>query len=156
AQPYRSMWQMVAASGQMVDFLQGRLRPRVPLDPGQRQRVAQLIAALDSDRFTARDKATRNLEALGWAAEGDLRQALMGNPPPELRVRAHQLLEKLQAPRPSPELLRELRAVEVLEQLGTPAARQLLASLSQGAAEHRVTQEAAASLGRLRTRQAQR
>jgi hypothetical protein len=42
-----------------------------------------------------------------------------------------------------------LRAIEVLEHIGTPEARQVLDTLARGAAVARVTQEAKASLKRL-------
>jgi hypothetical protein len=48
-----------------------------------------------------------------------------------------------------PELLRGVRAVEVLERAGTPEARQLLAALAGGAPGALLTREAAASLQRL-------
>ena len=42
-----------------------------------------------------------------------------------------------------------LRALEVLERIGTPEARQILLSLAKGAPEAALTQEAKASLERL-------
>jgi hypothetical protein len=46
-------------------------------------------------------------------------------------------------------MLRGLRAVAVLEHIGTPEAKQLLVNLSEGAPEARLTREAKAALGRL-------
>jgi hypothetical protein len=43
-----------------------------------------------------------------------------------------------------------VQAVEVLERLGTPEARQHLEALSKGQAEHRLTREAGAARQRLR------
>jgi hypothetical protein len=48
-----------------------------------------------------------------------------------------------------PELLQALRAVAVLEDIGTPTARRLLEDLANGASEARLTREAKASLQRL-------
>jgi hypothetical protein len=50
---------------------------------------------------------------------------------------------------PAGETLRCLRAIELLERLGTPEARKLLERLGQGSPEAWLTQEAKASLGRL-------
>jgi hypothetical protein len=47
------------------------------------------------------------------------------------------------------DVLQVLRAIEVLERIRSPEARRLLDRLSQGAAGHRVTEEARESLRRL-------
>jgi hypothetical protein len=49
----------------------------------------------------------------------------------------------------SPEARRHLRAVRLLEGIGTPEARQLLKKLAEGVPEARLTQEARAALDRL-------
>jgi hypothetical protein len=54
----------------------------------------------------------------------------------------------------TPEELRDLRAVQALEYMGTPEARQVLSSVAQGAAGCRLTEEAQASLKRLMKRDA--
>ncbi len=50
------------------------------------------------------------------------------------------------------EYLRQLRAIEVLECIGTAEARRVLEAISQGATEARLTQEAQAALQRLARR----
>ena len=57
-------------------------------------------------------------------------------------------MDKLSAP--TPERLRIQRAVMVLEQIGTPEARQLLEKLSKGAEGALLTEEARAALKRLK------
>ena len=51
-----------------------------------------------------------------------------------------------------PEKRRPLRAVMVLERIGTAHARRVLAKLAQGATGHTITDQASGSLGRLRAR----
>jgi hypothetical protein len=49
----------------------------------------------------------------------------------------------------SPEKLRHLRAIQVLEQIGDDPARQVLEQLAQGAPDARVTEAAKSALNRL-------
>jgi hypothetical protein len=81
-------------------------------------------------------------------ADDAVREALRGHPSPEARRRLEALLA---APRPGrvPEVRRHLRAVRLLEMVGTPEARQVLKKLAEGVPEARVTREARAALERL-------
>jgi hypothetical protein len=127
------------------------LRP-VPLVT--RERLARLLADLDAEEFEVRKGAFAELEKFGEPAGPDLRKVLEGQPPAEVRRQAEELLPKLRQPIPAPERLREIRSVEVLEQIGTPEARTVLEALAGGAPEARLTQEAKASLERLAKRPA--
>jgi WD40 repeat protein len=139
-----AMQRLLSRPGQTTSFLGGRLRPA----GAEARQIGQWVADLDSPRFAVRSKAAQALEQVGEAAEPALRKALEGQPSLDLRRQIERLLQKARGI-PSGERLRELRAVEVLEHLGTPEARQVLETLSRGAAEARLTQEARASLARL-------
>jgi hypothetical protein len=91
------------------------------------------------------------LEQLSETAEPALRKALTDDPPPEARRRIERLLDKLRQSRlrPPAERVRLVRAVEVLELIGSPAARQVLATLAGGAPEAQLTLEAKTALERL-------
>ena len=69
---------------------------------------------------------------------------------PEARRRAQTLLEQMSQWEPTADEWREIRAIEVLERIATPAARALLADLAKGDPAARLTQEAKGSLGRLK------
>jgi hypothetical protein len=99
-----------------------------------------------------REKAQKELEDLGGLAESSLRQTLANKPTLEVRRRVQALLERLRGPVSRPELLQSLRAVAVLEDIGTPEARRLLEELSKGVPEARLTREASASRRRLEQR----
>jgi WD40 repeat protein len=147
---YQALWRLVAAPRQTVPFLAERLRavpPRADL------RLAPMLAGLDSDNFQTREKATRELEVLGDLVESDLRRVLAGTPSLEVRRRLQDLLAKL-GPGKSPQRLRVLRAVEVLEHIDTVAAAEVLRTLAKGAPQARLTQEARATLKRLTKRSA--
>jgi WD40 repeat protein len=140
---------LVAASDAGVPFLRERLRPARTAP----ERVAGLVADLDSDRFAVRDRARRELEALHEAAAPGLAKALRGTLSLEVRRRAERLLARAQDCR-SPQALRQVRAVEALEHIGSAEARRLLEELAGGVPEARLTQEAQASLRRLAARAA--
>jgi hypothetical protein len=133
-----------AADRQTVLFLRKHVKPARPPDV---QRLRALIADLDSARIAEREKAQRELERIGEVAVPVLRKALATDPSPEVRRRIESTLKK--PPKLSPETLQAIRAVEVLENIGTPEARQLLASLAEGAPEAGLTRQAKSPLERL-------
>src|SRR5262249_42762659 len=133
---YRAVQELAAAPGQAVPFLKEHLRPA---SAAERNQIARLLADLDSEKFAVRGPATAELEKLGESAEPALRQALEGQPSPEVRRRVGSLLQKLRRESLGPERLRELRALEVLEQVGGPEVRPLLQRLAEGVPEARLT-----------------
>jgi hypothetical protein len=109
-----------------------------------------LVADLGSKQFPRRDRAARELEKLGDRVETALQQALERGPSLEVRRRIEGLLARCaETAVPAPEQLRVLRALEVLERIGSAEARRILQTLAGGAAEARLTREAAASARRL-------
>src|SRR5262249_25734834 len=110
----------------------------------------QLIQELDSKTFTARQKAVDELEKLGALAEHFLRTAQTEKPSLEVGRRLEQILDRLRGPVTAPERLRELRAVEALELIGSAEAQKVLEKLAGGAAEAALTQDARAALDRLK------
>jgi hypothetical protein len=143
---WRAIWNLVFLP-ESAAHLGERLRPIPNADP---TKIAGWIADLDSEEFATRRDAARELEKLAELAEPALRKTLEGTPSPELRRQVTRLLEKLASL--SPEQLRQVRAVEALEYMATPKARQLLAELAKGTPEARLTREAKAALQRLERR----
>jgi WD40 repeat protein len=142
---HAAIWQLIAAPKQSVPFLQRRLTPMLSVEP---QQLARWIAELDDNRFATRKEATAKLERLGELAGPALKQALKSPPSAEARKRVEVLLQKLAVRDTSPEFLRQLRGIEVLEQIGSPAARKVLQALAAGAQDAWLTWEAKASLQR--------
>jgi hypothetical protein len=145
---HRALWGLVLAGERAVRALGIRLRPAELVSP---QRIARLIDDLGRDRYAVRHKATAGLERLAELAEPALRRALARPGPLEMRRRLEQLLGKLEEPW-SAERRRPLQAVEVLEQVGSPAARKVLEGLAQGAPEAWLTREAQGAVRRLRAK----
>jgi WD40 repeat protein len=155
AAAHRALWMLTAGSRQSLSFLQEQLRPIAPVDAS---RVSRLVTDLNSDRFETRREANEQLEKLGALAGPALREVLHQKPPAETRRRIERLLVKwaVEKEYPSPEGLRQLRAVEVLEHMDSPAAQRLLEQLAQGAPGAELTEQAKASLERLSKRLAPR
>jgi WD40 repeat protein len=119
-----------------------------PVEAPASEQIAKWVAALDNDEFARREEAARELEKLAELAEPALREALKNKPSTELKRRAEALLERLDDVETAPERLQAFRAVEVLERIGSPAARKVLGELARGAPLARLTKEARASLQR--------
>jgi hypothetical protein len=147
---YHALWSLVATPEETIAFLKDRLQAVAPVDA---KRIDQLIGQLDSDDFDVRERATRELEKFEATVEETLRQAFERSASTEVRTRAKAILAKLD-PNRSPALVRQLRAIELVERIGTPSARRLLATVASGAPGARLTREAKAALERLANRPA--
>ncbi len=143
---YRAIWAMVREHQDCLPFVKERMKPVPKVEPG---RIAQLIERLDDDDFTVRDQATSELRFHAEVALPSLRKALTEGISLEARRRIEKMLETFGGPVLPPEVLRALRAMEVLAHIGSAEARQVLQAVSQGAPEARLTQDAKASLERL-------
>jgi hypothetical protein len=99
-----------------------------------------------------RQEASRQLSALGESARAALAEALAKATSEEVRARINELLAALASPiAPSAEALREVRAIGVLETIGTDDAKKVLEALAAGG-PGRLTDLAKAALGRLEAR----
>jgi RNA polymerase sigma factor (sigma-70 family) len=143
ARAFDALCQLSASPDQAVTLLRQRLRPAALADP---KRMAQLLADLESDRFEVRRQAESELEKLGESAELGLRQAL-DDAPLDLRQRVERLLDRVSVPTAAPR--RDLRAVELLELLGSAEAGQVLRTLAEGEPTARLTSEAVRAVRQL-------
>src|SRR5207244_3475038 len=137
---------LVGAPDQAVPLLREQLKPVMPVDA---KLMAGLIAGLGSDQFEDRAAAFRELRALGERAAGPLRQAMKVTTELELRRRLEQLLDEAERDAQGPDRTRLRRAIQVLELARTPAARQLLRTLAEGAPGAPLTESAKGALDRL-------
>jgi hypothetical protein len=110
--------------------------------------VAKLIRQLDAAAFADRQAAEKALRDLGPQVEAELRAALAETKSAEVRAKLEALIERID--RIPAGGRAEVRAVEVLERIGTPAARELLAAFAAGAGHTGLTAEAKAAAGRLK------
>jgi WD40 repeat protein len=141
---YAAVCRGAAAGDVAVLRLKLDLKPAAAIDP---DKVADLVLQLDADDFAQREQASRALADLGPAAEAPLREVLEKTGSLEVRRRLERALNECEA-----QYRRMGHAVEVLEMIGTPAARSLLADLAKGAGGARLTRDARAALDRLEQR----
>ena len=127
-----------------VAFLRDRLKPTPAADAAK---LKELITKLDSPKFADRQTAAKELDAVADRAADQLRAAIAETKSAEVRRSLQGILDRLESG--TPETLRALRAVEVLEQIATPAARELLRTLAGGAPGATLTHAAADALKRL-------
>jgi hypothetical protein len=153
ARAHDALWALVHRPAEALPFLRGRLHP-IPLSDAEY--IQRCLRKLDSDQFEVRRLARERLERLGELAEPALRAALQNKPSLEVRRTIEPLLEKMEQEVYSGEPLRTLRAIAVLERIGSVEARQLLDRLAGGAAEARLTQQARAAVQRLDRRSSAR
>jgi hypothetical protein len=146
---YRAAWRLVAAGDGAVTFLKERIRP---VSEDFKHDVDRHLMNLTNDREDVRGTVFAELDRLGPLALSALQKALDGHPKDETRDRIEYLLRKLERGIPSGEHLRLLRTIEILELIGTPAARKLLAELARGLPEAVLTRDARQSLHRLNQR----
>lgn len=142
---FRAGVRLADVPAQTVAMLRRRLHPaKAP----SAEQLHQLLTDLEHEQFERREAAMSGLREFGELAESALREALRRKPTPEARRRIEGLLAEPSIVR-LPEQRRQLRAVRVLEMIGTAEARQALEMLAEGAADSRLTQQAQAALRRL-------
>jgi hypothetical protein len=143
---YLAFWQLAAFPRASVSYLRGKLKPVAPADP---QRLLGLLGDLDDPRYRVREEATRRLMDKEKVARPALERRLEERPSAEQRRRVEYILGRLRRAVFPPQTVSAMKAVELLEYVGTPEARELLEAVAKGADEARVTKDARAALERL-------
>jgi hypothetical protein len=113
-------------------------------------RLKELLALLDAEKQADRKAALRELYRVRRLVEPQLRQALAAKPSVEVQHSLARLLADL--PRLTPDEVFHVRCVEVLERIGTPAARKMLRELAAGPSSAILTREVSTALRRLAAR----
>jgi WD40 repeat protein len=132
-----------------VAALRKRLEP-VTGKPPTTAEVERLIRQLDDEEFAVRRQAFDTLASEGKLVEDYLRKALLGKPSAELKRRVHELIARMGRPGVSGDQLRGVRALEVLEWIGTAQARRMVQELSRGRSDSPLTRDAVATLERMK------
>ena len=139
--------QILTKSPGTAKVLSKRLKLAPPID---HKRLESLIQDLGNAKFSEREQATRELEKIGERAGPALRQFASTTSSAEGRRRAEQILDRLNQPTHDSRRIAEIRSLELLERIGGNEAKQLLEDLSNGDPDAALTNDAKATLGRLR------
>jgi WD40 repeat protein len=143
---YRATWALTDDPAGAVRTLRANLPPAAGPTP---EELARLIDRLNADQFAAREAATRALADLGPLAVPALKAAHSGKLSAEAGERVTKLLGR-KADELIPAGLRAVRAVQVLERIGTPEAKALLGEWAAGADGAVLTEEARWAVRRLK------
>jgi WD40 repeat protein len=128
---FQKMIKLAQMPKQSVSLFEDKIAPAKKPDTGDKT-VPQWIQDLSSGRFAIRSKASAMLQKIGPSVEPELRAALPKAGDVEAKRRMEELLERLAAYEWTAEEVLHARAVEVLDAIGTPAARALLTRWASG------------------------
>jgi WD40 repeat protein len=153
ARAYEAIRTLGGGGDDVAAWLKDRLNPEAVGNDLARQALADL----DHDDYTVRERATKQLQELGDGAESALRKALADSLTDEKRGRIREILASLSRPWPIPpgDGLRRLRAIWILERIGSDAARDALAMLGKQSPSPRERRDAQSTLERLNRRRRQ-
>jgi hypothetical protein len=147
AQGYSALESLAVAPSSVLPFLKDRFGPLAAVDATL---IGQWVVDLNNNDFKIRDKAMHELRKVGESARPALEKALAKDPPLEMKKRIDQLLDRLEPGRMDPERLRLLRTIQLLEKIGTAEARELLERFATGNPADPLTQDAVATLERMK------
>jgi hypothetical protein len=141
-------WHKLAAAGaKAIPFLKEQIGP-IAVPALDRKQVEKLLSELDSNRFVTREKATRELLSLGELAIDPLERLLEKPSSLEAARRAHIVLKKVSEPVLTPDRLRALQVLELLEQMRSLKAVALLQEIERDALIPQIRREARQALQR--------
>ncbi len=140
---YRAGWVMTGQGDEAVRFLARKVGTPRPADA---RRIEAWIRSLDSDDFDERNEAERQLARQRWLAAPALARCCNSRPSLDRYLRADRLLRATFALNGAE--LQQVRAVAVLERIGTPGAAAVLRRVAAGP-ESPLVDEAKAALTRM-------
>jgi len=141
AQPaWQSMSVLISHPAITIHFMGENLKPR-----SFERRASELIDDLNHKVFARREQAEKELLSMGKGIEPFLREAAQSNLLEQSR-RAKKLLEAL--PEFDLHQIRNIRAVEVLERIGSKDAKALIERLAKGPEDDPLAKEARQSIQR--------
>jgi len=138
----QAMISLVYHGDEGVAWLRRKMGPPYDLD-----KVRRRIAEVDDPEFAKRENASKDLEQWGPLVRPFLQRALEANPSLEAERRLEKLLTKLEGTAVAYEF-RQIRIIDVLEHINSPAARELLQQIADGRYDPAFANEAKQALQR--------
>ena len=132
---FAALAELASASDRAVQVLRKHVKP-APAAPTEAV-LDRLFADLGSEDFATREKASKELNEYGASAIPGVRKRLEGDITAEVHQRADAFLKQFGKSGFTTTRVRQVRAVELLEGLGTPAARKFLSELAAGGTSYR-------------------
>jgi len=148
-----AVWALVRPDADAVALLSQHLEPEI--SPAiDEQELATMLRELEDDNYATRERAMKKFSALGAAAVPHLEAVLREAPSLELRSRITRLIREQEESLFKIDVneLVILRAIQVLEQIATKPARQLLEELTTGDAGRLATTASQEALRRIEHR----
>jgi WD40 repeat protein len=142
AEAFAAIRELVARPNEAVELLMSEWQ-RLPR--ASAKQVHKWLKELDSEEFSVRDTATKELERYAADHEDLLREVFKKPSSLEARQRLARILSHIDPQR----VLRRTRMLEVLEQLHTGPAREFLRTLAEQREDTGMAREAAAALKRV-------
>ncbi len=142
---YQASWDLVDEPKQAIELLRQRIKPAKKLEIKD---VQPTVDMLDSDKFAAREKAAKDLQALEFSAEPILRKLLETEQRPEVKQRLQAALDRLTGH----DLVRTRRALDALLTINSADGKRLLRELAAGADGNMLTSEAISRIDRFAPR----
>ncbi len=133
----------MATPAESVKFFAERIKPA----EDNAKRIRQLIADLDSAKFAARENASKSLSDFGEEAKPYLEETIKTSKSAEVVDRARKILEEPK--KTTPEQLRQIRVVLLLEFINDDDSKNLLKKWAGGFKTALLTEQAKAALKRL-------
>ena len=145
AEAYAAMQKLASSPEESVALCRAQLLPKST----QPEEIQRWIAQLDDEEFAVREQASRLLERSGIEAGRAVEKALKGDCSLEMRSRLESVQQVWEKTQPR---IRTLRAAELLEQIGTAGAVDILRELEKKTGDSAIRDEVGRSLGRLKKR----
>jgi WD40 repeat protein len=142
---FRTMRGLVAGGDETIAWLRGRMPP--PAEPGEQ--IQKSVAKLDAARYQTREAAQVELAKMAHLSRPALLAAGRTDLSPEMRRRVEILLQATRGPDRSPDGLRSIRVVEMLERIATPKGLALLQEWSAGPAGETLADASRAAVQRM-------